>query len=113
MGIKRNRRHSTEVGYFLINSNWGNGYGTEMIRGCMDIAFKTLRLHRVEAAIDKDNVPSIKIAGKLGMRRECLRKKDFFIGGRWVDSVIYVLLEEDWGVKPHRRLMMNNLKARY
>ena len=114
MEIMRKRFQSAILGYVLFSQYWNKGYGTEMVCGCMDIAFKTLRLHRIEAGIDPDNMPSIRLAKKVGMRKECIRKKCLFTPeNKWADFAIYVLTEEDWGVRPRKPKLDKKSKARY
>jgi RimJ/RimL family protein N-acetyltransferase len=60
----------TEIGYRLARANWGRGFSTEAARAVRDYAFDTLRLPRLVALIDPGNVPSIRVAEKIGMRYE-------------------------------------------
>jgi RimJ/RimL family protein N-acetyltransferase len=59
-----------EVGWRLHPRSWGNGYATEAGRAALSSAWLSLGLDRVIAVIDPDNVPSIGVAGRLGMRCE-------------------------------------------
>ena len=60
----------TEIGYRLARSHWGRGYATEAAKAVCDYAFNTLRLPRLIAMIDPQNVASIRVAEKLGMHYE-------------------------------------------
>jgi RimJ/RimL family protein N-acetyltransferase len=57
-----------EIGYRLARSHWGKGYATEAARAVVSCAFDTLELPRVIAVIDPENVASLRVAEKLGMR---------------------------------------------
>ena len=57
-----------EIGYRLARAHWGKGYATEAARAVVAHAFGTLELPRVIAVIDPENVPSLRVAEKLGMR---------------------------------------------
>jgi len=53
-------------------------------------------LHRIFATADVDNVDSIKILRKLGMRQEGYFLKDQMIKGAWRDNVLYAILNEEY-----------------
>jgi ribosomal-protein-alanine N-acetyltransferase len=57
-----------DITYRLKESAWGQGYGWELAKGLRDYGFETLRLPQITATITPDNVPSKKIAEKLGLR---------------------------------------------
>ena len=59
-----------EIGYRLKRAAWGHGYATEAARAVRDFAFQTLHIRRLVALIDPDNVSSIRVAEKIGMRYE-------------------------------------------
>ncbi|WP_227396354.1 GNAT family N-acetyltransferase [Jeotgalibacillus aurantiacus] len=78
------------TGYALHNQFWGEGFGTEALKGLTNIAFEKLKLHRLEAQINLDNEASIKTAKRAGFEYECVRKNFLFENGCWTDHVIYV-----------------------
>ena len=57
----------TELGYRLAKEFWGKGLGTEAARAVRDYAFTTLDLDEIVSCIDKENIPSIRVAEKNGM----------------------------------------------
>jgi RimJ/RimL family protein N-acetyltransferase len=65
-----NGRPEIEIGYRLARSFWGRGYATEAARAVRDHAFAALGLRRLIALVDPDNIGSIRVAEKLGMRHE-------------------------------------------
>jgi RimJ/RimL family protein N-acetyltransferase len=64
------RTDEIEVGYHVRASLQGNGYATEAATACRDFARDTLGLHRLIAIINPANIPSQKVAEKIGLRRE-------------------------------------------
>jgi RimJ/RimL family protein N-acetyltransferase len=60
-------REEVEVGYRLLDIYWGNGYGTEAGRGCMDYAREKLGKGSVISLIRDINKPSIRVAEKNGL----------------------------------------------
>lgn len=59
-----------EIGYLLKETHWHRGYATEAARGCKAYAFETLHANAVHSIIKTDNFASIRVAERLGMRRE-------------------------------------------
>ncbi len=59
---------STEVGWFIDRRNWGQGLATEGAREALSFAFGPLRLVRVIARYDLDNIASGRVMAKIGMR---------------------------------------------
>ena len=60
-------------------------------------AFKTLRLHRLEANIQPANLASKRLVEGLGFRLEGLSPRYLKIGGRWRDHErSRAILREDW-----------------
>lgn len=57
-----------ELGYWLIEEHQGKGYGTETGRRCIEVARKDLSASSLVSYIDKENLPSIKMATALGAR---------------------------------------------
>ena len=77
----------TEIGYRLVRPYWGRGYATEAAKSVRDYAFNTLRLPRLISMIDPQNVASIRVAEKLGMRYE----KDVMFEGYTHPDRVYVI----------------------
>ncbi|MBF5045393.1 GNAT family N-acetyltransferase [Aggregicoccus sp. 17bor-14] len=57
-----------EVGYHFAPEHWGRGYATEAAAACVRLAFEVLRAPRVIALVHPDNLPSARVAARLGMR---------------------------------------------
>jgi ribosomal-protein-alanine N-acetyltransferase len=62
----------------------------------LEQAFGTLRLHRVEANIQRANRRSIALIRSLGFRREGVARGYLKIGRRWHDHERWSLLAEEW-----------------
>ncbi len=56
----------TEVGWGIARSHWGKGYAFEGSIAAMDFAFDVLGWEDVIHSIDPDNVPSQRLAQRLG-----------------------------------------------
>lgn len=78
----------TEVGWIFRRDAWGQGYATEAARACIDWGFSAFELQYLTAMIDPRNVPSVRVAERLGM--EPLRE-DELLG---VAVVVYSLASQ-------------------
>lgn len=99
MDVVRGLMQSCFIGYRIFNRHWAKGYGKEATAALIDIAFKDLKLHRVEAGIHPYNRRSIMLARSLGLRKEGLKKKAVFLEGKWMDLAMYSGTCEEFGVK--------------
>ncbi len=91
---EQNRR--AELGYILDRRHWGKGYMTEALSCVFAFAFDELKLHRLEADTDPENAPSLALLEKFGFRPEGLFRDRWRVHGKWHDSVMLGLLEEDY-----------------
>ena len=98
MDISRGIFQNGYLGYGVLSHNWGKGYGTEMSKAAFEIAFKTLKLHRLEAGIEPSNKRSIALAKSLNMRKEGVSKRRLFLNEKWVDIALYAITTEEFGV---------------
>ncbi|WP_295899794.1 GNAT family N-acetyltransferase [uncultured Bdellovibrio sp.] len=96
MDISRGPFQNAYLGYRIFNNYWGNGYAQEACKAAMQIAFKDLKLHRVEAGIAPTNKKSIKTAKAIGLRKEGLSRKRLLVHKKWVDLVLYAATKEDF-----------------
>lgn len=57
-----------EVGWTLVRSSWGQGYAQEAAQACMDYVVDVLGWQQIIHTIDPGNIPSQKLAQRLGSR---------------------------------------------
>ena len=87
------------LGFDLLKEFWGQGYMTEAGKALVDYAFRDMGLNRIQASADADNLRSIAVIERLGMKKEgVMRQKDFYKGG-FHDDVVYSMLREEWDSK--------------
>jgi ribosomal-protein-alanine N-acetyltransferase len=84
------------IGYCSNRPFWGRGYATEAARALVGFGFRELGLHRIWATCDPDNTASARVLGKLGMQRQGRLREDTDVRGRWRDSFLYGILEQEW-----------------
>ena len=96
----RARDTQAEIGWVVEPQHAGIGIATEAAGGLLQICFGELGLRRVTAASYADNVASWRVMEKLGMRREGYHvAESLHRSGRWLDTVTYALLAEEWGAR--------------
>ncbi|QIS38478.1 GNAT family N-acetyltransferase [Clavibacter capsici] len=89
-----------ELGWTLDPSVGGRGLATEAVQEALRIAFQGLGVRRVVASAFADNAPSLRLAERVGMRRESYAVADSLhrdLG--WIDGVGYALLAEEWAAR--------------
>ena len=97
--MKNNAGGNGEIGYFLIPEYWGKGYATEIAREMIDFGFEKLKLHKVCARCNANNLKSENIMKKLGMFKEGELRKVRYKNGVWDDEKCYGILREEWAYK--------------
>jgi len=86
--------HKAEIGYGLLQQYWGQGIISEAVKKIVNFALNTMKLHRIYAYIDHENIPSIKIVEKLNFEREGILKDDDFARNRYFDMCVYALIND-------------------
>lgn len=96
--IRREENQWANLGYGIHNQYQRQGFGQEATRAAIIAGFEHLNYHRIEAAINLDNEPSIALAKSVGMKKECMRPGFFYENEQWVAHLIYVALPADFGL---------------
>ena len=84
----------SEVGYMLSPDFQGQGIATEAVHLVTEYGFKEMKMHSLEAIIDPDNIASAKVLEKSKFVKEAHFKENEFYDGKFLDSVVYSLLEK-------------------
>lgn len=80
----------TEVGYLLSPLHWGKGCATEAARAAIADGFSRVRLAEIIALVHPDNLASLKVAEKCGMR--VAEKKKYW----GLEMVRHIIRKEDY-----------------
>lgn len=91
------RRTQADLGYIFDPAHGGHGYATEAVAAMVAHAFDGLGVRRITAGCFADNLASVRILEKVGMRREQHGVGDSWhaeLG--WVDGYTYALLADAW-----------------
>jgi [ribosomal protein S5]-alanine N-acetyltransferase len=96
---------SASVGYWVAKKYWRCGYASEALEAIIDLAFKKLKLRRIEASVFDGNPGSGKLLKKFGFDKEGVKKqaKRSRANGKIHDEIIYGLLARNYR-KPKRRI---------
>ncbi len=91
-----------ELGYVFNPAYGKTGYALESCSALLNYGFTSLRVRRVVAFCDPENVPSWRLLERLGMRREGhLRNNVYFKKDNtgvpiWKDTYEYAILTDEW-----------------
>jgi len=87
---------TAEVWFKIHPGHWNKGYTTEALAKLIHFGFKELGIHRIEAGCAVENIASVKVLEKAGMKKEGMKRKILPIRGEWKDNYFYALLDEDF-----------------
>lgn len=90
------RKGVREIGYILHRDHWGSGVGKEAVSRVLDHGFDDLKLRRIYADVDPDNLASAGLLKKFGFQQEGYMREEWetHIGVR--DSLLFGLLAAEW-----------------
>lgn len=88
--LVRGEIQKANLGYQIFNNHWRKGIASEVLSEMIPNILMDLKINRLEAVIDTDNRPSIKLVKGLGLRKESIRKNYYFQDGDWADQLVYV-----------------------
>ena len=94
--IYRGGFQNAYLGYWAGAAFIGQGYMAEALPLVLRHAFRTLRLHRLEANIQPGNTRSIMLVRRAGFRLEGVSPRYLKILGRWRDHQRWAITREDW-----------------
>jgi ribosomal-protein-alanine N-acetyltransferase len=94
--IRMNPEHCrAEIGYALKPEFWGRGFMFETINRIVRFGFEEMNLHSIEANVNPLNERSQRVLERVGFIKEAYFRENYLFDGKFLDSVIYSLLEKD------------------
>ncbi|MGH0563205.1 GNAT family N-acetyltransferase [Bacillus tropicus] len=87
--------HTYEIGWVFNPKYFNKGYASEAAQATLKYGFKEMKLHRIIATCQPQNIPSYRLMEKIGMRREGYFRKCIPHGNEWWDEYYYAILEEE------------------
>lgn len=94
--LARAGAQEAELGFEVSPAYWSHGYATEAAQALLRFGFNDLGLHRVWGHCVADNVASWRVMEKLGMRCEGRLRENRWFKGRWWDTMVCAILEDEW-----------------
>jgi RimJ/RimL family protein N-acetyltransferase len=92
-----------ELGWIVVPAYWRQGIMTEAASAILGHCFGTMKMHRVEALIEPENLSSLALAAKLGFVNEGLLRDRLLVSGGFRNVQMHALLKPEWhtpAVKP-------------
>jgi ribosomal-protein-alanine N-acetyltransferase len=93
--VRRGVTQCCALGYWVGERFARQGYMSDAVRALIPFIFRTLGLHRIEAACLPTNEPSRNLLAKAGFREEGLARRYLQINGEWQDHVLFALLSDE------------------
>lgn len=88
---------SAEIGYEITNLNYRRkGLMTEAIEKVIEYGFTKMNLNRIEAFINPENIPSLKLIQKLKFIKEGQLRERFFRNNKIGDHIVFSLLKKEY-----------------
>jgi ribosomal-protein-alanine N-acetyltransferase len=85
-----------ELGFVIAPPYWGKGIFLEGAELLLDFAFRTVKVHRIEARAAVDNDRGNAAIGKLGAKREGTLQDAFWCRDHFCDQYLYAILASNW-----------------
>ncbi|MEP3482029.1 MAG: GNAT family N-acetyltransferase [Fuerstiella sp.] len=86
---------AVDLGYRFFPEYWGQGLATEAASACLGFGFQTIGLHQILGIALPENLASIRVLTKLGMKRD----GDFVEGN--LRAHRYVCTADNWLAQNH------------
>ena len=85
-----------EVGYWIDGAHSGKGIVTRCTAALVDWLFTEEQMHRVVIRCGTGNHRSCAVPERLGFTREGVLREAERVNDRWVDLVVWGVLEQEW-----------------
>jgi len=93
--VRRGVTQCCTLGYWIGAKFARKGYMTSAVKALVPFIFRTLGLHRIEAACLTDNDASKSLLARTGFRQEGLARRYLLINGEWADHLLFALLKDE------------------
>lgn len=90
------RQRTCEAGCWVEPDAAGRGLVTRAVRVIIDWAVRERGVERVEWLVSAENTPSIRVAQRLGMRRDGVLRSQFLYRGVRQDTEVWSVLADEW-----------------
>jgi len=87
---------NAHIGISLMPSARGQGYGRDVVKLLVGVAFQLRNLHRVQLETMRTNPAMQRVAESLGFTVEGTQREHCYDGTDYVDMITYGLLRSEW-----------------
>lgn len=88
-----------EIAITIAPASQSMGYATEALNAILDLLFGKLEKHRVFASVDPNNLPSMALMKRIGLRQEAHFVQSLRFKESWADDVILAMLASEWRLR--------------
>ncbi len=93
--VVRGSAQYASVGYWIDEAYAGRGIITRAVAMAVDHCFVSVGLHRIEVAIRPENVSSLRVVEKLGIKEIGYAPRFLHIDGDWRDHKLFAITKEE------------------
>jgi [ribosomal protein S5]-alanine N-acetyltransferase len=93
-----NKEHKrAEIGYVLEDDSFkSKGLMSEAIKAIIDFGFGKLNLHRIEALVGANNIPSLRLMSKNNFKKEGVLRQHLRVSNGYEDSIMFSILYAEY-----------------
>ena len=91
-----NENRQTSMGFWISSSHQGKGIVSSSCARLIEYAFTDLGLNRVVMNIAEDNVPSRRVAERMGLVYEGTSRQSEWLYDHFVNQAIYAAVADQW-----------------
>lgn len=96
--VRRGVAETGTLGYWVGQPFAGRGVATAALQAMTGFAFRSVRLHRLEASCLPANMASRRVLEKVGFLKEGEARAYLKINGAWADHILFGLVADDVAV---------------
>lgn len=86
-----------EIGYSMEDESFKEkGLMSEAVEAIIAYGFNQMNLHRIEALVGSENVPSLRLMEKNSFVKEGLLREHYLVDGKFEDSIMFSKLYEEF-----------------
>jgi [ribosomal protein S5]-alanine N-acetyltransferase len=93
--VRRGVTQCCTLGYWIGERFARHGHMTDAVKALVPFVFRTLGLHRIEAACLTQNEASRNLLSRCGFHQEGVARRYLLINGVWADHLLFALLEDE------------------
>lgn len=97
LSIKDKSFGIADLAYWVRTNETKRGFATSAALRLVQFGFKELNLNRIEIVMEIDNIPSQRVAEKLGATKEGVARNRLVLNGKPCDALMFSLIPQDLG----------------